>query len=168
MKNQRAKSAAQPNRISPTTLTIGILVCLLLSITTWAVLAQRDVGELKDELATVRANANARSYTMEATDTAPSNVSGQVFLSVNGTGVITVTNLPRPGDNEVYRVWYIQDDGSAVGGGTMPIDDAGHGFALIPGDSGDYAGIAISLEPSDATEPGGAFLLEVEVDSGRG
>lgn len=168
MKNPGAKSSTQPNRISPTTLTIGILVCLLLSVTTWAILAQRDVSSLEDELATVRANANARSYTMEATDTAPANASGQVFLSVNGTGVITVTNLPRPGDNEVYRVWYMQDDGSAVGGGTIPIDDAGHGFALVPGDSGDYAGIAISLEPSDAEEPGGSFLLEVYVDSGRG
>lgn len=134
----------------------------------WAVRSHNEVESLKQELTELRASANASVFILQPTDHAPAAVQGQVFINLSGTGIVVVSNLPQSGDNEEFRLWYLAEDDTAVSGGTLHVDAHGQGFALIPGDTGTYSRIAISLESTDNDTPDGVFLLIGEVRSGRG
>lgn len=147
----------------------AIALGVLATITTiWAVASSNRVDSLEQDLAEIRANANASAFVLEPTENAPNNVQGQVFLSVTGSGAVVVSNLPQPGDNDEYRIWYLQEDGSATMGTTLSVDANGQGFALIPGDSGEYVGIAISLETAGDEAPAAFYLMIADVRSGKG
>lgn len=147
---------------------IAALGVLAVGSIIWAVVSNNRVDSLEQDLANVRANANASAYMLEPTEDAPNGVQGQVFLSVTGSGAVIVSNLPQPGDNDEYRLWYLQEDGSAIEGAPLSVDPNGQGFALIPGDAGDYVSIAISLETTGDDAPGAVYLMIAEVRSGKG
>lgn len=134
----------------------------------WAFALQNRVDNLEKELAAVRANATASVFTLGPTDRAPATARGQVFLSLTGSGVVTASNLPQPGDNEAYHLWFLTADGKATSGGVLAVDQQGQGFALIPADSTAFAQIAVSLEPVGTASTDGTWLLIGDVDSGNG
>lgn len=146
-------------------ISLGILAVIT---SVWAVRSQNSVEVLERELAQIRAGTGASVFDLVATDLAPDNAQGQVFVSLAGSGAVIVSGLPQPGDNEVFILWYLQDDGSAISGGTLQLQENGAGFALIPGDTGNYSHIAISLEAAGSDAPAGNYLLVAEVKSGRG
>lgn len=142
---------------------------LLAVITTvWAITSHNKVEDLEREAAELRASANASIYQLEPTASAPPASQGQVFISLTGSGVVTVSNLPQAGDSEEFRLWFVQDDSATASGGTLSVDANGQGFALIPGDTGAYSQIAISLESVGSDDPAGTYLLIADVRSGRG
>lgn len=149
---------------------MGILVLGILATITsvWALNSNARVDELEQEIAKIRAAANASVFDLVPTNFAPNSAQGQVFVSLSGSGVVTVSGLPQPGDNEVFTLWYLVEDGTASHGGTLNIDDLGQGYILVPGDADSYSQIAISLEATGNTEPAGNYLLVAEVNSGKG
>lgn len=152
----------------PTLAAIALGVLAVIT-SVWAVISHNEAETLEREVLELRANANASMYVMDPTDSAPTATQGQVFISLSGSGVVMVSNLPQPGDNEEFRLWYLQDnDDTAMAGGSLTVSETGQGFALIPADTTNYSRIAVSLEPSGSEVPGGSFLLIGEVRSGRG
>lgn len=146
-------------------LALGVLAIIFAG---WALTLQNTVDGLEADVATVRANANASVYALSPTDRAPATMQGQVFLSLTGSGVVTINNVPLPGDNEAYHLWFLDSNGQATPGGVFAIDQQGQGFALIPADSGRYVQVAISLEPEGTTTSDGTWLLVGDIDSGKG
>lgn len=156
-------SSGNPWMIATLALAVVAIICGV-----WALNLQSRVQSLESDLSTVRANANATRYTLEASANAPQNARGEVWLSPSGSGVITVGNLPAAGDNEEYVVWMQTDDGDPVRGGIISIDSAGQGYALVPADSAGITRIGISLEQRDAIAPAGEYLLSTDIASSRG
>lgn len=165
-------SAQKRNRMgsggNPWMIATAAMAVLAIIASIWAMNLQGRVESLEDDLATVRANANATLYQLEPTDTAPESARGQVWLSPSGSGVITISNMPTPGDNEAYTVWIENDGGEAVWAGTFTLDDGGQGFALIPADSAGISRIHVSLEQRGNQTTSGNYLLTTEVTGGNG
>jgi hypothetical protein len=150
-------------------LAVTALVVLAIITSVWAVTSHTRMSSLESEIAELRSNAHASVFALEATESAPTGTQGQVFLTLSGSGAVTVSNLPNPGDNEEFHLWFLKGDGdTAMAGGTLIVNANGQGFALIPADTADYTQIAVSLEPVGVNAPGGTFLLMAEVGSGRG
>lgn len=177
MHNRRSQSRRFSSPLPLSTLLVIALGVVAVLTSGWAVVLQnrvesleQHVNQLEDANATLRANANATMYTLERTDIAPPQLAGQVYLNPTGSGVVVVSNLPLPGDNEAYHVWFESEDGASVTrGGALYVSSTGQGFALIPADTMGYARIGISLDSEDAnSDTPGAFLLVAEVPTGRG
>lgn len=154
------------------------LACIGLALITtiWAVVNHNRINSLsteadnlRDQIATLRENANATAYTFVPTDIAPANVQGVAYVGTSGSGAVAINNLPPAGDSEVYQLWLLGDtNDSAIAAGTLLINQQGQGFALLPANASGYSRIAISLEPQGSEEPSGAFLLVAEVNPARG
>ena len=167
----------RPSRINATpgniAIACGILALLAL---VWAVVnqvrvseLQSDVDSLREDNAILRENANATAYEFVKTDSAPNNLAGVAYVGTTRSGVVMITNLPPAGDNEVYQVWLVNPDDSAIAAGSLFVADNGQGFALIPADVTGYDRIAISLEPNGGSDqPAGGYLLVAEVPAIRG
>lgn len=135
----------------------------------WALTLQGQVESLEDDLAAVRANANATRYELPPTETAPESARGQVWLSPSGSGVVTLSNMPTSGDNEVYTLWIETADGSEpIWANTFAMDDAGQGYALIPADMEGITRIGVTLEQRGNQSASGDYLLTTEVTGGNG
>ncbi len=154
---------------------LAVLAALGLSI--WNVSLRGDRDRLQDRLATalaenatIRQHANASVYQLRPTEQGPANAHATAWLSLNGSGVLSVANLPQPGEGRVYQFWYqTGTQGTLVPGGTFTVDAQGVGFMLIPADVGQFTGIAISAEPSGGSAaPTGPLLLSSEVSGARG
>lgn len=142
------------------------LVAIIAGI--WAVRSHGEVEALEREIAELRSGANASVFELTPTEIAPDSSRGQVFITLTGSGVVVVSNLPQPGDNEEFRLWYLHDDDRAVSGGAIHMHESGQGFALVPGDMEGYSRIAVSLETRGTDAPEGNYLLIAEVKPGRG
>lgn len=163
--------------LTPWQLATIVLAILALGLGFWAGSLRSDVGRLQSDLDTanqtisdLRSNASATVYQLIPTDTAPAESSGQAWFSLSGSGVITVFNMPQPGSNEIYQIWYISDDPKhPTPGGTFQVDEHGQGYAIIPADTGGITAIAVSLEPGEGSEtPSGPYLLQSDVSEYRG
>ena len=167
MSSENQTVSGRIRQIPAPILVMVALGVLAISTSVWAVRSQSEVMSLENELAEVRANANASVFDLERTENAPTAAQGQVFIRVSGSGVVIISNLPQPGDNEEYRLWYLEDE-TVRSGGPVTVDANGQGFALIPGDSGHYSQIAVSLEAEGTDTPTTSYLLVADVRSGRG
>lgn len=168
---------ALPNGVSLTTLLLGLAAILLIGMSVWIGNLRGDVSDLEtrltqveDENSTIRASANATVYQLLPTEEAPPNAQAQAWFSVQGSGVLSVANMPAQGDGTVYQLWYITDSPTnPVPGGTFTVDSTGQGFMLIPADVDGVTSIAISLEPEGGSaSPTGAILLSSDVSDARG
>lgn len=145
------------------------LMIIAIATSSWALSLNSRIDSLESELSTIRTNASASYYALEPTDSAPTAIRGQVFISITGSGVLTITNAPQPGDNEEYRLWFLNDDDDTIMSNVaFNIDANGQGFALIPADTSGYDRVAVSLEPTESQSPGGHYLLTAQVKSTRG
>ena len=154
-----------------------ILFAVSAGLAIWGFQLQGSVQNTRKELAaitqerdTLRQQANATSYHLVATADGPPAVSATVFFSVEGSGVLSASNLPKLGTNQIFQLWYQPAAGGAlIPGGTFGSDPQGNGFMLIPSDVGTFNALSISIEPaSGSTVPTGAMILKGEVNGARG
>lgn len=166
-----------PSGVSLTTLLAGLAVLLLAGMVIWNVNLRNDVADLEGQLdrigeenSTLRASANATVYQLLPTEDAPPNAHAQAWFSVQGSGVLSVANMPEPGEGSMYQLWYITDSPTnPVPGGTFTVDGTGQGFMLIPADVDGVTSIAVSLEPEGGSAaPTGAILLSSDISDARG
>lgn len=166
-----------PSGVSLTTLLAGMVVLLLAGMVIWNVNLRNDVADLEGQLdrigeenSTLRASANATVYQLLPTEDAPPNAHAQAWFSVQGSGVLSVANMPEPGEGSMYQLWYITDSPTnPVPGGTFTVDGTGQGFMLIPADVDGVTSIAVSLEPEGGSAaPTGAILLSSDISDARG
>lgn len=171
------KRMALPNGVSLTTLLLGMATILVIGMGVWIGNLRGDVSDLEtridqleEENSTIRASANATVYQLLPTEDAPPNANAQAWFSVQGSGVLSVANMPAQGDGTVYQLWYITDSpATPVPGGTFTVDGTGQGFMLIPADVDGVTSIAVSLEPEGGSaSPTGAILLTSDVSDARG
>lgn len=127
-------------------------------------------GRLEREIARIRENADSTSYAMATTADGPPSASGTAYLSISGSGVLAVTNLPRPPAGMAYQLWYFPTGGdNPVPGGPVAIDAQGQGFSLLAADAGPIATLGISLEPTaGSTTPTSPMLLTGSLSGARG
>lgn len=133
-------------------------------------IANREISRLEGEIAGIRANADSTSYRMTATPDGPPSASGSAYLSITGSGVLAVANLPPALAGMGYQLWYFPaGGGDPLPGGLVTLDANGQGFALLPADSGPVATLGISLEPrAGSTTPTGPMLLTGSLSGARG
>jgi Anti-sigma-K factor rskA len=170
------KRMAMPGGVSLQALTIAG-VALLAAMIVWNLGLRNDVSDLEDRLAsvesenaTIRASANATVYQLLPTADAPQNANAQAWFSIQGSGVLSVANLPPLKDGTAYQLWYITDSPTnPVPGGTFTVNDTGQGFMLIPADVDGVTSIAVSVEPEGGSaSPTGDILLSSDVSDARG
>lgn len=155
----------------------GIALVALLGMIVWNVNLRDDVADLNDRLAIatgdltdLRSRANASVYQLLPTSDAPDNANAQAWFSIQGSGVLSVANLPVLAEGRTYQLWYMTDNPNApVPGGTFSVDETGQGFMLIPADVTGVTSIAITEEATGgAQEPTGPVLLSSDIDGARG
>jgi len=136
-------------------------IAIALAITTlalgaWALVLRAELTEVPDdhrtltsEIELLRQQANATAYRLAPTGDAPSGASGMAFFNLDGTGVISVTNLLPAPEGRTYQVWYFPSpDAEPLPGATFTVDDSGTGFMLIPADVGLFSDVIVTLEPA--------------------
>lgn len=170
------KRMAMPGGVSLQALAIAG-IALLAGMIVWNLILRNDVSALEERLAsvesenaTIRASANATVYQLMPTSDAPQNANGQAWFSIQGSGVLSVANLPQPEDGMAYQLWYITDSPTnPVPGGTFTVSGTGQGFMLIPADVDGVTSIALSIEPDGGSaSPTGDILLTSDVSDARG
>lgn len=154
-----------------------IALVALLGMVIWNINLRNDVNDLEQDLAfaqgdneALRARANATVYQLTPTQDGPENAHAQAWFSLEGSGVLSVANMPVPADGRTYQLWYVTDNpNSPIPGGTFAVDESGQAFMLIPADVSGVTSIAISEEPEGGSqEPGGPILLVSDIDGARG
>lgn len=132
--------------------------------------AGHEITRLESEIAQVRASADATTYRLTATPDGPPSASGTAYLSISGSGVLAVANLPVPSAGRGYQLWYFPTGGAdPFPGGFVTIDANGQGFSLLPVDVGPVATLGISLEPiQGSTSPTGPMLVTGSLSGARG
>ena len=154
-----------------------VLIGLVLASVLWAVSVRSDLGAANDRIASMtaeidelRAMANATAYQLAPTAEAPPEAQGTAFFSLNGTGMISVSNLAAAPEGRSYQVWYYPTaDAEPIPGATFAVDEHGSGFMLIPADVGVFTNIAITLEPvAGTTSPTGPVILTGATGGARG
>ncbi len=132
--------------------------------------AKAEVSRLESEIAQIRANADATTYRMTATPDGPPPASGTAYLSITGSGVLAVANLPVPQQGMGYQLWFFPTGGGdPIPGGFITIDATGQGFALLAADVGPVSTLGLSLEPiSGSTSPTGPMLMTGSLGGARG
>lgn len=165
---------AQPNLLLATTVLLSLVV---FGLGFWAFDqrsnlqgAEAEIARLERELSQLRENADSTSYPMLATPDGPPSASGTAYVSLSGSGVLTVSNLPEPQSGLGYQIWYFPAGGEgAIPGGFITLDADGQGFALLPADATPVATIGISLEPTGGSaSPTGPLLLTGSLSGARG
>lgn len=158
-------------------LVAGICVVFLLGLIVWNLNLRDDVASLQRERdaavadsAALRQRANATVYQLLPTSNIPDNANAQAWFSVQGSGVLSVANMPALPKGSVYQLWYGTDDPSSpIPGGTFTVDQTGQGFMLIPADVGIVSSISITQEREGGSQaPNGPVLLESNIDGARG
>lgn len=149
----------------------------MLGMIIWNVSLRGDVRQVEKELtaatldaASLRERANATVYQLVSTGEGPDNANGQAWFSVQGSGVLSVANMPVLPEGSTYQLWYGTDSPtSPIPGGTFTVSETGQGFMLIPADVRVISSISITQEPEGGSQtPGSPALLESDVDGARG
>lgn len=132
--------------------------------------ANDEISRLEGEIAQVRENADSTSYAMATTPDGPPSASGTAYLSISGSGILAVANLPQAPAGMRYQLWYFPTGGQAPLPGTpVPIDAKGQGFSLLALDVGPISTLGITLEPiAGSTTPTGPMLLTGSLSDARG
>lgn len=148
-----------------------------IALAMWATSLRADLAAAEDRIAALaaerdqlRAASIAQVFDLSPTAQGPANASGSLYLTADGSGVLSAVNLPDLDDGEAYQAWFLPpDEGEPIPGGTFTIDERGVGFMLVSADVGAIRGVSISVEPeAGSTEPTGAMLLSGTASGARG
>ena len=143
----------------------------------WNINLRGDVSDLEHDLAAaqadaeaLRAQANATVYHLAPSQDGPENAHAQAWFSLQGSGVLSVANMPELPEGRTYQLWYVTDNPNApIPGGTFSVDGNGQAFMLIPADVTGVTSLAISEEPEGGSQqPAGPILLQTDIDGARG
>ena len=122
----------------------------------------REIAAQSVELANLRSNANATSYSLASDDGGPAGT--LLFSLKDQIGVLYVRDLPALEPGKVYQIWYLKDQVPAPKpGGTFTVDSNGNGFSAVESDTPNFDLLAITTEP----EGGSAAPTSEIVLSGR-
>lgn len=134
--------------------------------------AQSDRISAQDsELAGLRENANATSFTLSAESDQAAGASGTVLYSEQDKiGVLYVRDLPALEDAMEYQLWYLDDESEVPRpGGTFRVDRNGSGLILVESDTPVFDGLAITVEPDGGSEaPTSQVVLSGRLGGARG
>lgn len=132
--------------------------------------AEARIAELAAERDQLREASTAQVFDLSPTFQGPGNANGTLYLTAEGSGVLSAVNLPELEEEDAYQVWFLPpDDGKPIPGDTFTVDDRGIGFMLVSADVGAIRGVSISVEPEGgSTEPTGAVLLNGSASGARG
>ncbi|HEX8681878.1 MAG TPA: anti-sigma factor [Ardenticatenaceae bacterium] len=100
-----------------------------------------------------------RTYTMAATEEAPG--AGGALFTTGDEGVLVLHGLQPLPEDQTYQLWLL-GDAAPVPAGLVEITDVAPDWSVLalPAGAGEYAGIAISIEPSTGSEaPTGPIVL---------
>ena len=156
---------------------VTVLGVLAIGTTAWALLLRAELSdmrterrELRSEVELLRQQANATAYRLAPTADAPVGASGMAFFNLDGTGVISVTNLEPAPAGRSYQIWYFPSpEAEAIPGATFEVDESGTGFMLIPADVGLFTDVIVTLEPeAGSTSPTGPIVLSGATGGARG
>lgn len=159
----------------PAAALVALVVALATSV--WAISLRGDVDDLNaenraltSEVELLRQRANATAYHLAPTGDAPANAAGTAFFTLDGSGVVAVTNLLPAPEGRSYQIWYFPSpDAEPLPGATFAVDENGSGFMLIPADVGLFTDITITLEPAaGSTSPTGPIYLSGSTGGARG
>ena len=165
------------SRLPWPTIVAAIAVVLALVTGFWAFSLRGDVTDLEgdnralaSEVELLRQQANATAYHLAPTGEAPPNATGTAFFSLDGTGVISVSNLAPAPEGRSYQIWYFPSpDAEPLPGAAFTVDANGSGFMLIPADVGLFTDVTITLEPeTGSTAPTGPIYLSGSTGGARG
>ncbi len=154
-----------------------ITLAALLGLVIWNTNLRGDVADLEHDLAAaqadaeaLRAQANATVYHLAPSQDGPENAHAQAWFSLQGSGVLSVANMPELPEGRTYQLWYVTDNPNApIPGGTFSVDGNGQAFMLIPADVTGVTSLAISEEPEGGSQqPAGPILLQTDIDGARG
>src|SRR5687767_10317305 len=102
------KRMAMPAGVSLQSLALAG-VALLAGMIIWNLNLRNDLSDLEERLAgvesenaTIRASANATVYQLLPTADAPQNANAQAWFSIQGSGVLSVANMPQLEDGMAY------------------------------------------------------------------
>jgi anti-sigma-K factor RskA len=125
----------------------------------------------ESEIAELRENANATSFTLSAGSNQPASTSGTLLYSLqDNIGVLYVRDMPPLDDQRVYQLWYLDDQTEAPRpGGTFRVDRNGAGFIVVESDAPVFDGLAVTVEPDGGSEaPTSAIVLQGRLGGARG
>lgn len=166
-----------PAGTTPWSVVTTIALAALLGMVIWNINLRGDVQDLEQDLAAaetdaraLRAQANATVYHLAPSQDGPENAHAQAWFSLQGSGVLSVANMPALPQGRTYQLWYVTDNPNApIPGGTFAVDENGQAFMLIPADVSGVTSLAISEEPEGGSQqPGGRILLQTDLDGARG
>lgn len=164
-------------RATPTVIGFSLLGLVAIGLFLWALLLQGRINDLESErddlntqLAQIRANANATSYTLVPTTDGPQSATGTFFFSLpDQRGALIVRGLTAPPDGQTYQIWYIDNDEDPLAGPGFEINSQGEAAVPLNLNASTFDSIAISLEPSAlSTEPTTPYLLEGQLGGAAG
>ncbi|MGB3305455.1 MAG: anti-sigma factor [Thermomicrobiales bacterium] len=156
---------------------ILILTIVVAGLLVWSLRLQGDLQETRQDLTAMtterdnlRQRATATLYRLTSSSASAPDARASVFLTIEGSGVLSAAHLPKLGTNQSYQLWYHPaNGGQPIPGGTFFPDEQGNGFMLIPNDVGAFDSLSVSIEPgSGSTAPTGTIILKGDVNSARG
>jgi anti-sigma-K factor RskA len=165
-------------RATPTVIGFSLLGLVAIGLFLWALLLQGRINDLENErddlnaqLAEIRLNANATSYTLVPTTNGPPAATGTFFFSLpDQRGALTVRGLTAAPDGQTYQIWYIDDDEEApISGPPFTVNSQGEAAVPLNLNATTFDGIAISLEPASlSNEPTTPYLLQGQLGGAAG
>jgi hypothetical protein len=165
-------------RATPTVIAFSLLGLIAIGLFLWALLLQGRINDLEGDvdsanaqLADIRENANATSYTLVPTTEGPQGATGTFFFSLpDQRGALTVRGLAAPPSGQTYQIWYIDEQESdPISGPTFAVNAAGEAAVPLNLNAATFDAIAISLEPTDGSDqPTTDYLLEGQLGGAAG
>jgi hypothetical protein len=165
-------------RATPTVIGFSLLGLIAIGLFLWALLLQGRINDVENErddlnaqLAEIRLNANATSYTLVPTTDGPPAATGTFFFSLpDQRGALTVRGLTPAPDGQTYQIWYIDDDEDVpISGPPFTVNSEGEAAVPLNLNATTFDGIAISLEPSTLSNvPTTPYLLEGQLGGAAG
>jgi Anti-sigma-K factor rskA len=123
---------------------------------------EREIRAQSQEIAQLRQSGTAATYTLAANGPAPASAGGTLLFSLKDQiGILYVHNLPALDADHVYQLWYLNDDLDApVPGDVFTVNSDGSGMVLVPSDTPNHDGIALTEEPAGGSvSPTSAVIL---------
>ncbi len=130
----------------------------------------RELNAQASEIAELRQNANATSYSLLANEGAEGAGGTLLFSLKDQIGVLYVHSLPELSPDEVYQLWYLDDASDApTPGGTFTVDANGNGVIAVNPDTPLYDGVALTTEPEGGSKaPTSSILLQGRLGGAAG
>jgi hypothetical protein len=166
-----------PRRIDGGLLVLAVLALLALVAVGWGISMRQELADAKDraaelqsEVDQLRTAANATAYTLSPSADAPPNAAGTAFFSLDGAGVIALSNLAALPDGRRYQVWfYPTPEAEPIPGESFTVNETGAAFLLIPADVGIFTNLSVTLEPeTGSSTPTGPVILTGATGGARG